>query len=266
MASFKPVTATLRGLEVLAAVNRLGEASVGQIHKLIGLNLPTIVRMLETLQHAGYVGKHPDRAVYYATGRTLELSYGFALHRELTAVAGPILAELARETGWPSDLAVFDGQSMLVVQTSRGEGQLFFNRRPGYRAPLLATSLGRAYLATCRPAERAAALKLVAGAPEPWNEVARRPELAKALFEEIRAKGYATMHEDYSDREYAGRFWAVGTAVAVDGETVAALNMMILREVASSAAGPGRFVDPLRRAAARIGAAVSEARRRQPSA
>src|SRR4051812_32358941 len=115
MASFKPVTAALRGFEVLAAVNQLGEASVGQINKLIGLNLPTIVRMLETLQHAGYVMKHPERAVYLPTGRTVALSVGYAPYREMSVVATPILAELHREVGWPSDLGVHHGDAMLVV-------------------------------------------------------------------------------------------------------------------------------------------------------
>lgn len=101
MGSYTPVTAVLRGLEVLATVNRLGEASVGQIHREIGLNLPTVVRMLETLQYAGYVREHPERAVYMATSRTLTRSHGAELQRELAAVTLPILTQLPAEVGWP---------------------------------------------------------------------------------------------------------------------------------------------------------------------
>jgi IclR family mhp operon transcriptional activator len=260
MASFKPVTAALRGFEVLAAVNQLGEASVGQINKLIGLNLPTIVRMLETLQHAGYVMKHPERAVYLPTGRTVALSVGYAPYREMSVVATPILAELHREVGWPSDLGVHHGDAMLVVHTSRDEGRLSFNRRPGYRAPMLATSLGRSYLANCSEAERAKALEDAALSPGPWNDVARDPAAARALFAKVRADGYAVMHEDYSKQEYGGRFLAIGTPVRVNGETVAALNMMLVREVAETQAQLLRFVKPLRRAADTLGEALSAVR------
>lgn len=260
MPSFKPVTAVLRGFEVLAAVNRLGEASVGQIHKLIDLNLPTIVRMLETLQHAGYVVKHPERAVYLPTGRTLALSVGYQPYRELAVIATRILDELHSEIGWPSDLAVYDGEAMLVVHTSRDDRRLSFNRRPGYRAPMLATSIGRAYLAYCGDEERQKALERAAQSPEPWNDVARDPARAAALFAQVRVNGFATMDDAYSEREYGGRFWAVGTPVLVGGQPVAALNMVLVREVAESKVGVLRFVAPLQRAALEIGNALSSLR------
>lgn len=56
---------------------------------------------------------------------------------------------------------------MLVIQTSRGDGYLTFNRRPGYRAPLLATSLDRSYLAFCSEEDLHVVLERVAGMPEP---------------------------------------------------------------------------------------------------
>ena len=260
MPSFEPVTAVLRGFEVLAAVNRLGEAGVGQIHKLIGLNPPSIVRMLETLQHAGYVVKHPERAVYLPTGRTLALSVGYEPYRELAVVATRILDDLHGDMGWPSDLAVFDGDAMLVVHTSRDDRRLSFNRRPGYRAPMLATSIGRAYLAYCEEDERRGVLEQAALSPEPWNDPARDPARARALFEQVRVNGFATMHDDYSEREYGGRFFAIGTPVQVNGQTVAALNMMLVREVAESSVGILRFVGPLRRAAQALGDALSSVR------
>ena len=57
MPSFEPVTAVLRAFDVLLTVNRLKEASVGDIFRETGLNRPTIVRMLETLIHAGFVSR-----------------------------------------------------------------------------------------------------------------------------------------------------------------------------------------------------------------
>src|SRR5271168_4127659 len=133
MPSFEPVTAVLRAFDVLLTVNRLKEASVGDIFRETGLNRPTIVRMLETLIHAGFVSRHPTQAVYFPTGRTLDLSSGYKKHEEMAIVAAPILVGLHKELQWPSDVAVFDRDAMVVARTSRGEGFLHFDRRAGYR-------------------------------------------------------------------------------------------------------------------------------------
>jgi len=257
MPSYEPVTAVLRGLDVLRAVNRLGVAGVGEVHRLTGLNRPTIVRMLETLAHAGFLVRHPDRPAYSPTGRTLDLSAGYVAHREAGIAATPVMAALRAAVGWPSDVAVFDGDAMVVAHTSRGEGRLLFGRRPGYRAPILATSLGRAFLAFCAAPERERALSLAARSPEPWNEPARRPGDAEAAFAAVRAAGFAGMDEEYSRREYGGLAGAIGVPVLVNGVAAAALNLMFLRNAIDGDGAAGRFLPLLRRAAAELGDAFA---------
>ena len=61
MTSYRPVNAVLRGLDVLLATNRLkGRATVGEIHRHTGLDKATIVRMLETLAHAGLTVRNEE--------------------------------------------------------------------------------------------------------------------------------------------------------------------------------------------------------------
>ncbi len=62
MPSFKPVIALTRGLEILRVVNEQQLTSVGALHKATGLDKATIVRMLETLEHEGYVMRDAERA------------------------------------------------------------------------------------------------------------------------------------------------------------------------------------------------------------
>ncbi|KMO13638.1 helix-turn-helix domain-containing protein [Methylobacterium platani] len=257
MPSFLPVTAALRVLEVLAALNRLREASVGDLFRETGLNRPTIVRMLETLIHAGMVARHPARPVYVATGRTLELSSGYRRHEEMALAAAPTLARLHAALQWPSDVSVFDGDAMVVARTSRGEGVLHFNRRPGYRAPLLGTSLGLAYLAFCAPETRDRALAALSGSPEPWNAVARDPRAVAGLLEGVRRNGYAGMIEAYSDAAYHGVASAIGVPVLIGGVAAGSLNLMYLRHSLTEADVVARFVAPLREAAEEIAAALA---------
>ncbi|ONG54444.1 hypothetical protein BKE38_10235 [Pseudoroseomonas deserti] len=252
MASYEPVTALLRGLEVLRAVNRLPVATVKDIHRQTGLNQPSVVRMLETLMHAGFVTRDGQQAVYRPTGRTLELGAGYVLHREVGEAASPIMSALRRQVGWPSDVAVFDGDAMVVAHTSRGEGRFLFERRQGYRAPILATSLGLSFLAFSEPGHRAQALALAARSPEPWNDAARHPERAEALFAKIREDGFAVMDEAYALREYNGLASSIGVPVMVGGQARAAVNLMYLREAIDRDGAATRLLPVLQEAAAEL--------------
>jgi IclR family transcriptional regulator, mhp operon transcriptional activator len=62
MTSFRPVIALSRGLEVLRVINQERQSTVGSLHKATGLNKATIVRMLETLEHEGYVVRRTGAA------------------------------------------------------------------------------------------------------------------------------------------------------------------------------------------------------------
>ena len=256
MPSYDPVAALLRGLDVLRAVNRLSPASVGEIHRLTGISQPTVVRMLETLIHAGFVIRHPREPLYSPTGRTLELSAGYALHREVGLAATPVMTRLRAAVGWPSDVAVLDGDAMVVAHTSRGEGRFMFERRTGFRAPVLATSLGRAYLGFCEAGERERALALAARSPESWNAIAARPSEAARFFADIRAAGFAAMDEGYAAREYGGLASAIAVPVLAGGVAVASLNLMYLRDAIAGQAVVERLLPLLRDAAAELGAAL----------
>jgi IclR family transcriptional regulator, mhp operon transcriptional activator len=258
MPSYKPVTAVLRALEVLGAVSRHGVSTVSQVARDTGLNASTVVRCLETLESAGFVLKDHEGPSYVLTGKVLELSTGFEPYRELGVLAGPILWE--RKAEWPSDLAVFDGDAMIVAATSRSEGQLFYNRRPGFRAPILGTSLGRAYLAYCADDERERALSLAARMPEAWNAPARARPLIDKILGEVRHRGFAVMTDEYSASAYNNLVWAMAVPILVADRAVASVNITLLRSAVTLDQAVERYLDPLRATAAQIAAKVAERR------
>lgn len=258
MASFKPVTAALRAFEVLAVVNRLAQPSFARIHKESKLSSATVVRILETLEVAGLVAKDAERGLYVPTSKTLTLSSGYTPSQHLDIVAKPVLAELQRQIGWPSDVAIFERDCMVVVQTSRGSGRMSFNRQPGYRAPVLGTSLGMAYLAFSPDSLKAELLRTLADDSAPWGALARDPEKLETALKQVRTLGYAAMHPDYRRISYDSTVSAVGVPILVNGHAVAALNVMFLTEAVDlEAAGP-KLSPPLRQAAAQIAAAISK--------
>src|SRR3546814_21063315 len=99
MPSFKPVVALTRGLEWRGAVTGDRPATVGSLHKATGLDKATVVRMLETLEHAGYIMRDGERAAYAPTGRSPLLSQGYDRHLWVGSVAEPILQEVREQVG-----------------------------------------------------------------------------------------------------------------------------------------------------------------------
>jgi IclR family transcriptional regulator, mhp operon transcriptional activator len=261
MPSFSPVIALTRGLAVLRAVNEQRQATVRGIHVATGLDKATIVRMLETLEHEGYVMRATDQPVYMATGRTLLLCQGYDRHLWIGSVAEPVLGAFRQRIGWPSDVALCDRDAMVVVQTSRGQGPLSFNRRPGgYRAPVLLTSLGRAYLAFSPPEERQAIIARLAAIPGSDTELARHPRKLKAILDETRERGFAMMDPIYSAREFGDSVWAIGVPVQSDSEVFCAINLMMLSSAVDLDVARAKLVGPLQDAARALAEALSARR------
>lgn len=258
MASYNPVTAVLRGVEVLRLVNRLSPTTVKAIHYETGYDKATIVRMLQTLIHAGYVIQDDATGTYSVTGRVLQLSVGYSMHDRIAALCSPLLAELRKSIGWPSDFAIRDAESMIVVQTSRTQGPLLLNRRPGFRAPMLLTSIGRAYLSACSPAELDEIIAQLAASPDPGRGKSPPLQSLHAQLGAIRAAGYAVMDDAYSRSEYDAQIWAIAVPVADGDHVYGALNIMLLRDAVDEEAAKDRYLPRLRETAARLVQAFQE--------
>jgi IclR family transcriptional regulator, mhp operon transcriptional activator len=255
MSSFDPIISLQRGLSVLAVVNKGKSVSPKTIYEETGLHKATIIRMLETLVHEGYVAK-TARSTYVSTGRTLLLSQGFNLVSRVGDIAGPVLADFRRSIVWPSDIALYNDDSMLIVQTSRDRGPLYFKRESGYRAPMLSTSLGQAYLAFCDTEHRARILERLATVPDPRNDLGRDRATLERNLADVRAKGFATMHRTYSMQEYGGKVWGMAVPVR-DGQNVyAAINILMLRTACGEQQAIKRFLGPLQQVAARLADAI----------
>ncbi len=255
MASYKPVTAALRVLEVLAAVNRLGaRATVGEIHRRTGIDKATIVRMLETLAHGGYLIRDPEETVYQVTGKALSLGTGFDRHTVVGSVVAPLVAEFRRRIGWPSDVAVFDVDAMLVVKSSRRDEPIFSGRAPGFRAPMLGTSLGLAYLAHCSAGERETILERSVDDRLPWSKLAREPARFARRLEEIRVQGHAAMEESYSRLEYEGRVRSIGVPIMTERTLFAAVNVIYLTSALTPETARDALFEPLQAVAGRMAA------------
>jgi IclR family transcriptional regulator, mhp operon transcriptional activator len=254
---FDPIIALQRGLKVLEVINRGKSVSLKTIHEQTGLHKTTVIRMLDTLIDSGYVAR-TSRSTYVPTGRTLQLSQGYDLPSRVSDIAEPVMTEFRRTIGWPSDFALYSDDFMVVVQTSRERGPMYFRRETGHRAPMLTSALGPAYLAFCNSADRLMIADRLIAAGDPRNRLAHDRPALEARLSEVRARGYATMDPSYSEEEYGGKVWGLAVPVRDEDHVYGAINVLLLRSASSEQDAITRFLRPLQEVATRLGRAIGD--------
>lgn len=228
MTSFAPVRAILRGLEVLRVISESGPLTASEISKACRLPQPTTVRVIETLIEAGYVYRHPAQQVFGVTARTKSLSRGYDARSRLVQLAAPLIEDLRNQIGWPSNLAVFEGRSMVIVYSNRHANAMSIPGRVGAQIPVLATGVGMAYLAALEPAERERILDLLRKSQDRWDtEPSLWAKLGKRI-ETARRTGHAFAQDVYLNELYQSLIWAVGIPIKAFGEPIAAISSLVL--------------------------------------
>lgn len=213
--------------------------------------------MLETLEHAGFVSRREGGRQYIPTGRVLLLANGFQAHERIAQIADPILAELRLRVGWPSDVAIADGDGMLIAVTSRPFDDLLLKRRVGARAPMLGSALGRAYLAACPAERRDRILATLAASGYAFDRPARNRAAVIALLKETRERGYAIPDEAYSKVVYHSATSGFAVPIVISDEAIGSINLAFLTSTIRSAEAVSAFLPVVREAAARIAAAMA---------
>lgn len=240
------VTALVRGLTLLQGLSSGGVQSIRQLHAATGLPKPTIVRLLNTMIEAGYVFVTDNAPAYGVTAKVLSLAEGFELGRHLTQRLGATVRRFQQSIPWPSDLAVFDGDSMVILETSRQPGVLSVNRRVGARVDATRTALGRAFTAFMPEAMQDA-----------WTM--RLPDTERCEYyrrlEHIRERGYAI-----SDCENLPTIRALAAPVLQAGHAVASLNVIVVADAMGMADIESRYASPLLQATREMSDLLGSAR------
>lgn len=230
MPSFSPVRAIVRGLDVLRVVSDKGPVTATEIARALKIPQPTTIRILETLIDAGYVYRDEAVASFSVTARTLALSSGYDATSRLVQLARPLIEDLRRRIGWPSNLAVPGRDSMIIAYTNRGAASIPLPGHPGATTPLLATGVGMVYLASLGPVELAAVLQRLRASKDKWNAEPALWQDLDGRLEQVRQTGCGFAHEDYLYSQYQSRIWAVAVPIMVGGRLEAAISSLLLQD------------------------------------
>lgn len=248
MPSFPPVQSVARALTLLIQVNRLGLATVGELHKRTGIPKPSIVRLLETLIHEGYIYKDHRMSGYQVTGLAAALSSGFHSAPMAIEVARPWAVELTRMLKWPTGICTLEGDAVVVQYSTIPDSPISpFHSTTGMRLGLASRALGRAYLAFCPVDEQALLLRMLARSRDPENSARSRQEL-EDMIAATRARGYATRDPRSEPRSSA----TVAVPLRQGQRVLATFGVTYFRSAVPPADVQTKLIRPLLDAAASI--------------
>jgi DNA-binding IclR family transcriptional regulator len=123
-----------------------------------GLSRPTVARLTHTLTVLGYL-RHDTVAARYRLGAAvLGVSHPLLASMRIRPIARPLMEMLAREIEGAVSLGVRDRIHMVYVESARGTDELQTLPDIGSPLPMMATAIGRAWLAHASASDRRAVL------------------------------------------------------------------------------------------------------------
>lgn len=250
----KQIRALARGLTVVNAIDSsTAPVSLSDLHRITQIDKATLLRIIATLEHEGWVYRGIGDNRYRLTYKLHDLGRNVSIHNAIAEASAPVLDELQNALHWPSDISVFDGTSMVIIETSRSRSTFVLNRQLlGYRPSMLKSAMGRVYLAFCDERRRNAILQKMIAQGGREGEIAGDSQYIHDMIVDIREKGFATRDSSVWKFEYDEDFMAMAVPVIVKGEVQASLNLVWMRDAVQDRELERNYFEKLLEAAARL--------------
>jgi len=194
----KHVESLARGLQVIQVLQEAGAASLHELHVATGLPKSTLTRILYTAYRQGVVWQRMADGAFLPS-YTLQPRARLDDASWLVELASPALEQLTEHVQWPSVLSVPRLDYMEVIETNSPRAD--FDDVPvgpiHFRANILRSASGRAYLAFCPDQERQAVIRRLRERDTPGHRLAHDPAALRQIIETTRRRGYSVRDPDF---------------------------------------------------------------------
>jgi len=213
-----------KGLDILDVLVDTAEGyTLNELSVKLGRTVSEIFRMVVTLERRGYVqGDHNDR--YTLTLKLFEMAHRQQPIRSLTAMALPLLRDLANATRQSCHLSIYNSGRVAVIAQVDSPERWSFGLKVGAVMGLTDTSSGHVLLAFRDVAERE---RMLAAHTRVEGENDVEPAILLALLDEIRATG----HEIVPSRQMRGVTNMAFPVIGSSGDAIAAVNVPYLERI-----------------------------------
>lgn len=192
MRSYETLKTVERTLLVLEELNRHDASRVSDLKLTTGIPAPSLVRILETLVHMGYVRQMSRMSGYCLTEKVHTLSAGFHGLPEVFEGARAAADEFTREMLWPVSIATLDVDAMVVRYSTIPASPLSHKQSTiNRRLDMLTRAHGRAYLAFCPEEERLHIYELIVRSGQFAGQVQELEAEMEAVLARARRLGVA---------------------------------------------------------------------------
>jgi IclR family mhp operon transcriptional activator len=240
----RSVRSLSRGLALVRELNVSGPSSVQQLAGRTGLNRTTCYRLLQTLQHDGFVTFDAASALFGLTAQVRTLSEGVSTHDLSSQAALPPMFTLLGGVTWPSDFGVFELGWVLIHESTHSFSPLSVHRSMvGRRRPFVRSSLGRAMLSAASPALRREMLEIVASLVPEEAGMAKDRALIDRLVSQTKKQGYAA-----STGETEHGISAIALPIAGRGPVLGALNLVFFTSAMTPEVAARRYLRSMKKA------------------
>lgn len=232
----KTVNALQRGLEVLLAIDSSSAATLTELYRQTGIPKASLQRILKTLREAGWIERNDLESRYVRSAALGVSGPQIRWRAQVSSLSVPLRAALQRRIPWPLDIAVRDGNCMLILDAHRPSNGLSVNYRVlGFRPHMLVSSLGRCYLAHCPDSERQSILTALSRSKRPFDQLAKEPETLRRFVVEARRNGFATRMQSATGKDSPENFGALAVPIYSGATLIACLSCSWLPDVANEA-------------------------------
>jgi IclR family transcriptional regulator, mhp operon transcriptional activator len=239
--SYRHVRSLARGLQILTELTRIGRAAPSQLAAATRIDRTTVYRLLDTLEHEGFVAKTSDDR-YAPTPAVRKLGEDFTDLDLVTRVVVPELRRLVTKVLWPTDFATFEQGAMVIRETTHKLSPFSLHRAMvGKKRPTLRSAMGRAVLSCATEQEREIMLRIIASSDQPDARQARDKKYVANLIRESRTRGYAS-----AVGLVEPRIAAIALGVRSQERLFGAINLVFLRTAMTPAEAARLYLPEMR--------------------
>src|SRR5438105_14652703 len=146
------VEALGRGLAVLDCfISDPGPHSLVELSRQVGLGMPTTLRLIRTLEEAGYVRQDAGTKRYRLSWKMLQLQDVTTSILDYADLARPRLQDLSADVGEATGMAVLDGLEVRHAIRVSSNRIISANVPPGALFPPHATAMGKVLFSALEP-------------------------------------------------------------------------------------------------------------------